>query len=179
MDNWRLVKIGTTQAQRKLFFRLKKEKQRLISEGFDPQPKLLSERLGVSEKEVTDMDQRLDGWELSLDAPIKDGSDDERSGFIATEQVSAETQVARKEMEAILHEKIAAFKTSLNKREIDILENRVLSDTPATLQEIGERYGVSRERVRQIESNMMKHMKSYFEREIPDFASFVEGLSQE
>jgi len=179
MDNWRLVKIGTTQAQRKLFFRLKKEKQRLISEGFDPKPKLLSERLGVSEKEVTDMDQRLDGWELSLDAPIKEGSDDERSGFIATEQVSAETQVARKEMEAILHEKIAAFKGSLNKREIDILEKRVLSDTPATLQEIGERYGVSRERVRQIENNMMKRMKSYFEREIPDFASFVEGLSQD
>ncbi|MDY6986559.1 MAG: RNA polymerase factor sigma-32 [Thermodesulfobacteriota bacterium] len=179
MDNWRLVKIGTTQAQRKLFFRLKKEKQRLISEGFDPKPKLLSERLGVTEKEVTDMDQRLDGWELSLDAPIKEGSDDERSEFIATEEVSAETQVARKEMEAILHEKIATFKTSLNQREVDILEKRVLSDTPATLQEIGERYGVSRERVRQIENNMMKRMKSYFEREIPDFASFVEGLSQD
>jgi RNA polymerase sigma-32 factor len=179
MDNWRLVKIGTTQAQRKLFFRLKKEKQKLVAEGFDPKPKLLSERLGVTEQEVTDMDQRLDGWELSLDAPIKEGSEDERSGFIATEGVSAETQVAKKEMEAILQEKIASFKKTLNEREIDILEKRVLSDTPATLQEIGEQYGVSRERVRQIENNMIKRMKLHFEREIPDFDSFLGGLSGE
>ncbi len=179
MDNWRLVKIGTTQAQRKLFFRLKKEKQRLISEGFDPKPKLLSERLGVTEQEVTEMDQRLDGWEVSLDAPIKDGSEDERSGFIASGAVSAETQVARKEMEAILHEKIARFKKDLNERELDILESRVLSDSPATLQEIGERYGISRERVRQIENSMIKRMKSHFEREIPDFDSFLGGLGEE
>ena len=179
MDNWRLVKIGTTQAQRKLFFRLKKEKQKLISEGFDPKPKLLSERLGVTEREVSDMDQRLDGWEISLDAPIKEGSDNERSGFVASEAVSAETQVAKKEMGAILHEKLASFKKSLNERELDILENRVFSDTPRTLQEIGKRYGISRERVRQIEQNMIKRMRSYFEREIDDFDSFLEGLSED
>jgi len=179
MDNWRLVKIGTTQAQRKLFFRLKKEKQKLISEGFDPKPKLLSERLGVTEQEVTDMDQRLDGWEISLDAPIKEGSDNERSGFVAAETVSAETQVARKEMGAILHQKLASFKKNLNQRELDILENRVFSDTPVTLQEIGKRYGISRERVRQVEQHMIKRMKSYFEREIPDFDSFLEGLSED
>jgi len=179
MDNWRLVKIGTTQAQRKLFFRLKKEKQKLISEGFDPKPKLLSQRLGVTEQEVTDMDQRLNGWEISLDAPIKEGSDNERSGFVASEAVSAETQVAKKEMGAILHEKLASFKKSLNQRELDILENRVFSDTPITLQEIGKRYGISRERVRQIEQNMIKRMRSYFEREIDDFDSFLEGLSED
>lgn len=178
MDNFRLVKIGTTQAQRKLFFRLKKEKQKLISEGFDPKPKLLSERLGVSEQEVTDMDQRLTGWEVSLDAPIREDSEDERSQFIATAgAVSAEAQVATKELKAILHEKIAAFKKDLNERELDILDNRVLSESPATLQQIGERYGISRERVRQIENNMIKRIKSYFEREIPDFNSFLDGLS--
>jgi RNA polymerase sigma-32 factor len=176
MDNWRLVKIGTTQAQRKLFFRLKKEKQQLISEGFDPKPKLLSERLGVTEKEVTDMDQRLDGWEISLDAPIKDDSDDERVAFIATPGVSIDNQVAKKEMEAIIHQKLAVFKKRLNERELDILANRLFSDTPATLQEIGERYGISRERVRQIESNMIKRMKSYFEQEIPEFESFLDGI---
>ncbi len=179
MDNWRLVKIGTTQAQRKLFFRLKKEKQKLISEGFDPKPKLLSQRLGVTEQEVTDMDQRLNGWEISLDAPIKEGSDNERSGFVASEAVSAETQLAKKEMGAILHEKLASFKKSLNQRELDILENRVFSDTPITLQEIGKRYGISRERVRQIEQNMIKRMRSYFEREIDEFDSFLEGLSED
>jgi RNA polymerase sigma-32 factor len=176
MDNWRLVKIGTTQAQRKLFFRLKKEKQKLISEGFDPKPKLLSERLGVTEQEVTEMDQRLDGWELSLDAPIKEDSDDERIAFIATPGTSVDSQVAKKEMEAILHEKLAVFKKGLNDRERDILDNRLFSDTPATLQEIGKRYGISRERVRQIQSNMIKRMKSYFEQEIPEFESFLEGI---
>jgi RNA polymerase sigma-32 factor len=173
MDNWRLVKIGTTQAQRKLFFRLKKEKQRLASEGFDPKPKLLSERLGVSEKEITDMDQRLDRWEVSLDAPIKEGSDNERIEFIATQTPSAESQVARKEMEAIVHEKLDAFRKELTEREIYILENRIFSDTPATLQEIGERYGITRERVRQIENSMIKKIKVYFEREIPDFEAFL------
>ncbi len=177
MDNWRLVKIGTTQAQRKLFFRLKKEKQKLISEGFDPKPKLLSERLGVTEQEVTDMDQRLDGWEISLDAPIKEDSQDERIAFVAMPGASADTQVAKKEMEAILHEKLASFKENLNERELDILDHRLFSDSPATLQEIGKRYGISRERVRQIETNMIKRMKSYFEHEIPEFDTFLEGLS--
>ncbi|UCD88353.1 MAG: RNA polymerase factor sigma-32 [Desulfobacterales bacterium] len=176
MDNWRLVKIGTTQAQRKLFFRLKKEKQRLASEGFDPKPKLLSERLGVSEQEVTDMDQRLDRWEVSLDAPIKEGSDNERIEFISTQAPSAETQVAKKEMEAIIHEKLDSFRKELSEREIYILENRVFSDTPTTLQEIGERYGITRERVRQIENSMIKKIKAYFEREIPDFDTFIGEL---
>jgi len=173
MDNWRLVKIGTTQAQRKLFFRLKKEKQRLASEGFDPKPKLLSERLGVSEKEVTDMDQRLDRWEVSLDAPIKEGSDNERIAFIPTQAPSAETQVAKKEMEAIIREKLNSLRKDLSERELHILEKRILSDTPATLQQIGERYGITRERVRQIENSMIKKIRGHFEREIPDFDVFI------
>ncbi len=176
MDNWRLVKIGTTQAQRKLFFRLKKEKQKLASEGFDPKPKLLSERLGVSEREVTEMDQRLDRWEVSLDAPIKEGSDDERIDFVPTQAPSAEAQVGKKQMEAIIHEKLASLRKDLSEREIYILENRVFSDSPSTLQEIGERYDITRERVRQIENGMIKKIKAHFQREIPDFESFLGDL---
>jgi len=176
MDNWRLVKIGTTQAQRKLFFRLKKEKQQLASEGFDPKPKLLSERLGVSEQEVTEMDQRLDGWEVSLDAPIKEGSDNERIEFVPTQTPSAETQVGKKQMEAIIHEKLASLRKDLSDREIYILENRLFSDSPSTLQEIGERYDITRERVRQIENAMIKKIKAHFQREIPDFESFLGEL---
>jgi len=176
MDNWRLVKIGTTQAQRKLFFRLKKEKQQLASEGFDPKPKLLSERLGVSEKEVTEMDQRLDRWEVSLDAPIKEGSDNERVEFVPTQGPSAEAQVGKKQMEAIIHEKLASLRKDLSDREIYILENRLFSDSPSTLQEIGERYDITRERVRQIENGMIKKIKAHFQREIPDFESFLGEL---
>jgi len=169
MDNWRLVKIGTTQGQRKLFFKLKKEKQKLIDEGFDPKPKLLSEKLGVSEREIVDMDQRLNGWDVSLDAPLKDDSDTERIEFLSTESDSIEDNVAKKEMNALLHAKIAEFRKKMTERELEIFDQRIFSDTPVTLQEIGDRYGISRERVRKVEKNVVKKMREYFKKEIPDF----------
>lgn len=172
MDNWRMVKIGTTQGQRKLFFRLKKEKQRLIEQGFDPKPKLLSERLGVSEKEVVDMDQRLANWDLSLDEPLKDDSNTERIEFINVEATTSEERVAKKEIEDILHIKVNEFKTTLNERELDIFNTRIFSDSPETLQEIGERYSISRERVRQIENNILKKMKAFFKKDMPDFEMY-------
>lgn len=176
MDNWRLVKIGTTQGQRKLFFKLKKEKQKLIDEGFDPKPKLLSERLGVTEREIVDMDQRLDGWDISLDAPLKEDSDTERIEFLSTAADSAEDRVAKKEIEILLHDKIDEFKRKLNKREIEIFDLRIFSDEPVTLQEIGDRYGISRERVRQVEKNIIKKMREFFKREVPDFESYSIGF---
>jgi RNA polymerase sigma-32 factor len=179
MDNWRLVKIGTTQGQRKLFFKLKKEKQKLIDEGFDPKPKLLSERLGVSEREIVDMDQRLDGWDVSLDAPLKDDSDTERIEFLSTNTESIEDQVSKKEIEALLHNKIAEFRKKMTPRELEIFDLRIFSDNPVTLQEIGDRYGISRERVRQVEKNIIKKMREFFKREIPDFASYTEGSTAE
>jgi RNA polymerase sigma-32 factor len=179
MDNWRLVKIGTTQGQRKLFFKLKKEKQKLIEQGFDPKPKLLSERLGVSEREIVDMDQRLDGWDVSLDAPLKDDSDTERIEFLSTESVSAEDQVAKKEIEVLLHNKIDEFRKNMTDREKEIFDLRIFSDTPVTLQEIGDRYGISRERVRQVEKNIIKKMREFFRREIPDFSAYTEGQENE
>ncbi len=178
MDNWRLVKIGTTQGQRKLFFKLKKEKQNLIDQGFDPKPKLLSEKLGVSEREVIDMDQRLDGWDVSLDTPIKEDSDTDRIDFVSSDAESAEDQMAKKEIETLLHNKIDDFKKTMSSRELEIFELRVFSDSPATLQEIGDKYNISRERVRQIEKNIIKKIKEYFGNELPDFASYIEdGLS--
>jgi RNA polymerase sigma-32 factor len=178
MDNWRLVKIGTTQGQRKLFFKLKKEKQHLIDQGFDPKPKLLSEKLGVSEREVIDMDQRLDGWDVSLDTPIKEDSDTDRIDFVSSETESAEDLLAKKEIETLLHNKIGAFKKTMSSRELEIFELRVFSDSPATLQEIGDKYNISRERVRQIEKNIIKKIKEYLKNELPDFASYIEdGLS--
>jgi RNA polymerase sigma-32 factor len=174
MDNWRLVKIGTTQGQRKLFFKLKKEKQRLIEEGFDPKPKLLSQRLGVSEREIIDMDQRLDGWDVSLDSPVKEGSDTGRIEFISEGSVSAEDRVAKKEIEALLHNKVAEFRKQMTDRELEIFDQRIFSDTPVTLQEIGDRYSISRERVRQIEKNVIKKMREFFKSEIPDFDAYTE-----
>jgi len=172
MDNWRLVKIGTTQGQRKLFFKLKKEKQKLIDQGFDPKPKLLSERLGVSEKEIVDMDQRLDGWDVSLDAPLKDDSDAGRIEFLSSEIESTEDQVAKKEIETLLHNKIDEFKKTMTERELEIFEQRIFADNPATLQDIGDRYGISRERVRQVEKNIIKKLRTFFKQDMPDFDSY-------
>ena len=178
MDNWRLVKIGTTQGQRKLFFKLKKEKQKLIDQGFDPKPKLLSQNLGVSEKEIVDMDQRLDGWDLSLDAPYKDESDTERIEFITPDSESIEDQVAKKQIESLLHNKVSEFRKEMTPREMEIFDLRIFSDSPVTLQEIGDRYGISRERVRQVEKNIIKKIRAFFKKEIPDFASYQDGKTK-
>ena len=173
MDNWRLVKIGTTQGQRKLFFKLKKEKQHLIEQGFDPKPKLLSQRLGVSEREIVDMDQRLDGWDVSLDSPVKEGSDTGRIEFVSEGSASAEDRVAKKEIETLLHNKVSEFREQMTDRELEIFDQRIFSDAPVTLQEIGDRYGISRERVRQIEKNVIKKMRDFFKNEIPDFEAYT------
>lgn len=174
MDNWRLVKIGTTQGQRKLFFKLKKEKQKLIDEGFDPKPKLLSQRLGVSEREIIDMDQRLNGWDLSLDAPLKEDSATERIEFLSTENASAEDHMAKKEIETLLHNKIEVFRETMTPREAEIFDLRIFSDSPLTLQEIGDRYGISRERVRQVEKGIIKKIREYFKKELPDFEVYTD-----
>ena len=172
MDNWRLVKIGTTQAQRKLFFKLKKEKKKLLELGFDPKPKLLSQRLGVSEKEIVDMDQRLNCSDVSLDAPIKDDSDTELIDMISIQTQSIEKTVAQKEMETILRSKVTEFRKILNEREQIIFDQRIFSDSPVTLQEIGNIYNISRERVRQVENAVIKKMKVFFHQEINDFQAF-------
>ncbi len=177
MDNWRLVKIGTTQGQRKLFFKLKKEKQALIDQGFDPKPRLLSERLGVSEREIVDMDQRLDGWDVSLDAPVKDDSDTERIDFLSTPTETAEDHVAKKEMDVLLQNKIEAFRKQLTERELEIFNQRIYSDNPDTLQEIGDRYDISRERVRQVEKTIIQKMREFFQQEMLDFNAYTSEVA--
>ncbi len=177
MDNWRLVKIGTTQGQRKLFFKLKKEKQILLDMGFDPEPKLLSRRLGVSEKEIVEMDQRLDGWDVSLNAPVKGDSDTEMIEVLRTAVESVETMVSRKEITAILNRGIAELRKELTPRELDIFDLRIFSDEPKTLREIGDSYGISRERVRQVQKNIVKKIKTSFEQRLPDFAAYTEELA--
>lgn len=166
MDNWKLVKIGTTQAQRKLFFNLRKEKERLLSMGFEPGPKLLAERLDVKESEVIEMDQRLGSWEVSLDAPIKEDSDSDHQSFIPSDEIGADEQLADFERRELLKEKLAEFRTTLPEKERFIFDNRLMAEEPLTLQEIGDVYGISRERVRQIQVRITKKIKAYLQEEI-------------
>lgn len=175
MDNWRLVKIGTTQAQRKLFFSLNKERKLLESQGFNAEPKLLAERLNVKEKEVIEMSQRMDNWDVSLESPVRSDSDDDQKSFLPSNGPGIESVVAGKEIKLKLSELISVLKIDLNDKERMILEERLLTDEPLTLQNIADKFGISRERVRQIEVNLLKKMKKYLETEMPDILDYFDG----
>lgn len=169
LDNWRLVKIGTTQAQRKLFFNLRKEKERLDRLGFEPIPRLIAENLDVKEQDVIDMDRRMGAWEYSLESPVEEGSRYSHKDLLSSAHQNSETLLADEQMRRLVREKIAELKTHLREKELYLLEKRMLSDKPETLQEIGARWGVSRERVRQIEERLKKKIRQYLVEQIPDF----------
>jgi len=172
MDNWKLVKIGTTQSQRKLFYNLKREKEKLRAQGFEPGPKLLAEALNVREEEVIEMDQRLGGWELSLDAPLKDGSDEYHKNFLPATDPQVEEVLAQAELKDMFRRKLGEFRSELNDKEMDILDLRLLAEKPLTLQEIGARHRISRERVRQIEDRLIKRLRQYLKTEIADWEDY-------
>ncbi len=170
MDNWKMVKIGTTEAQRKLFFKLRQEQQRLLSEGFEATPKLLAERLNVSEREVVEMDQRLGQDELSLDAPLGDDSKSTRADrMLSSAAMPADERLGNEELKKLFREKLTEFAKTLRGKELFIYENRLIADQPLTLQEIGDHYGFSRERVRQIEAALIDRIRQQLREQIPDF----------
>ena len=169
INNWRLVKIGTTQAQRKLFFNLMKEKARLESLGYEAGPKLIAHGLGVKEKEVVEMDIRLGNRELSLDEPLREDSNSPLLSIIPSNEAPVDEQLADEEVSTLLREKIAEFSKTMNERDLDILQNRILSESPKSLSAMGEAYGISKERVRQLEENIIKRLRKYLQREIKDF----------
>jgi RNA polymerase sigma-32 factor len=177
MNNWRLVKVGTTQAQRKLFFNLQKEKDRLEAEGIRPGPKLIAQRLDVKESEVIEMDQRLSGSDLSIDATTDDSDGRSLLDVLPGTGPTAEQEVAAAEFRQQVSEKIRSFGETLKDKEAVIFQSRLLAEEPLTLQDIGERYGISRERVRQIEARLKKKLKAYLLSEIKDLKDLPANLS--
>jgi RNA polymerase sigma-32 factor len=168
MNDWRMVKIGTTQAQRKLFFNLQKEKEKLEAEGLTPGPKLLAQRLNVKEDEVIEMEQRLAHRDLSVDVPIGEGEEATMLNFLPDEKQSPEEQFAEAQYRRVLREKMELFAKTLKDKELVIYRERLLNEEPLTLREIGEKYGISRERVRQIEERVKKKLKTYLTKELRD-----------
>jgi RNA polymerase sigma-32 factor len=154
MNNWRLVKVGTTQAQRKLFFNLQKEQQRLEREGFTPSPKLIAQQLGVS-----------------VDAPVGDGSDSTLLDFLPDATQTADA-VATEEYHDLVRRAVSEFKKTLAGKDLVIYERRLEAlmrdEDPDTLQEIGDEYGITRERVRQIEARLRKRLGAFLRERIPD-----------
>lgn len=161
--NWRMVKIGTTQAQRKLFFNLNKEKERLEREGFDPRPKLIAENLGVKEAEVIEMEQRLLGTDLSFDAPLSTDGGTTLLSVLPAEGSSAEDILAKKEFNILLSAALREFRTTLNVKEQAILDRRLLAEDRATLNDLAEEFSISRERIRQIEQRIKEKYRVFLE----------------
>ena len=177
MNDWRMVKIGTTQAQRKLFFNLQKEKERLEAEGLIPGPKLIAQRLNVKEDEVVEMEQRLSNRDLSVDMPIGEGEEATMLNFLADEKQSPEEKFAERQYQQLLKQKMEQFARGLKDKELVIFRERLLNEEPITLREIGEKYGISRERVRQIEERVKRKLKGYLSKELKDVANSTVGTS--
>jgi RNA polymerase sigma-32 factor len=164
LDNFRLIKIGTTQDQKKLFYNLMREKERLLALGITPDVKQLSENLGVSVKAVEEMDLRLSsgGQEVSLDRPLDSAEGSSTLGSLLRDPAAGpEEELAEGQSLEILQENLANFVKGLKERDQEIFKKRLLSEIPASLQEIADQYGVSRERIRQIEERLIQQLRVY------------------
>jgi RNA polymerase sigma-32 factor len=173
LANWRLVKVGTTQPQRRLFFNLRKEREKLEKQGFQVEAKHLAAALDVTEQEVIEMERRLNASEISLDAPVRsdDQGDRTRGDLVpATAASRPDLQVEASEFGLLLKRKLHTFGTTLRDRDLEIFRTRLVNDEPATLVELAETFGVTRERVRQIECRLKGRLRVYLETELGEGA---------
>jgi RNA polymerase sigma-32 factor len=170
LNNWRMVKIGTTQAQRKLFFNLSKEKAKLTAMGIEPSYAEIAKRLDVDEKDVVEMDRRLARSDASLDASIGDGEGRATTRMDLLPETSAgpDDLVEATEMHQLLKEQLEEFRKTLSGKDIAIFEKRLVADDPLTLQELGDEFGVSRERVRQLEARLAGRLRDYLKQTLGD-----------
>lgn len=164
LNNWRLVKLGTTQAQRKLFFNLNKERARLAAMGIEPTHEEIAKRLDVDAKEVREMDLRLSGGDSSLDAPVGDGDGTtSRLDLLKSGIEGPEVQVSENQVLSMLRENLCTFRETLSGKDLVIFDRRMIAEEPVTLQELGEEFGVSRERVRQLEARISGKLRSFLQ----------------
>jgi RNA polymerase sigma-32 factor len=164
------VKLGTTQAQRKLFFNLNKEKAKLSAMGIEPSAAEIARRLSVDEKEVIDMDRRLSSGEASLDAPVgdTDGRAVSRLELMPSMTSGPEASLEAREMGELVHVHLTHFRQTLKGKDVIIFDKRMVAEDPLTLQELGDEFGISRERVRQLEARLTMKLRQYLKEELGD-----------
>ena len=158
MDSWSMVRIGTKDSQRKLFFSLSKEKEKLERSGIIPSTEVLADNLDASTVEIEDMEMRLYHGDVSLEAP-QYGDGDSLMDTIGSGEDIEETLIEKDHTE-MLHERLGAFKKQLSEKECFIFDHRIMAEDPLTLREIGERFNVSRESVRQIQAKISRNLAS-------------------
>ena len=181
LDNFRIVRLGTTRAQRKLFFRLNKEKRALELEGFEVEPKLLAERLDVSEDDIIDMDQRLSEGDLSMNAPLRhaEGSGAEFGDLMADKRPNVERDVSDSEFRNVFLENVQTFAATLDERDRRLVEERILAENPKTLAELGKEFCISRERVRQLEARIVGGLREYLKENLVDFEYYAPSMRED
>lgn len=170
VNTYHLVKVGTTQAQRKLFFNLRKEKAQLEREGFKPTTKLLAERLDVKESEVAEMDQRLSQGEVSLDAPLGPDSDLSLGDTLSGDERDVDERLADHERMERFRAAMNAYRTTLDERDALIFDRRLDTDNPITLQELGDKFGISKERARQLEERIKLNFRKFLDQNKDKYA---------
>jgi len=170
LNNWRLVKLGTTQAQRKLFFNLSKEKARLSALGIEPSDAEIAKRLNVAEAEVAEMDKRLARSDASLDASVgeTDGRSVSRVELMPSPGSTPDQIAEGAELSEMLQGRLSEFREKLAGKDLIIFDKRLVADEPLTLQELGDEFGVSRERVRQLEARLTGKLREYLKETLGD-----------
>jgi RNA polymerase sigma-32 factor len=168
INNFRLVKIGTTRAQRKLFFNLNRERRRLEAMGYDASPRLLSTRLEVPEGEIEEMAARMDAPEASLSQPFGDDKDATLLDFIADQGAGPEAIVVREQARERALQIIWEMAETLPEKERAILERRLLAEDPETLEQIGKSFGITKERIRQLEARLIKRLRETLRARLSD-----------
>jgi RNA polymerase sigma-32 factor len=158
MDSWSMVKVGTKDTQRKLFYSLNREKEKLERSGIVPSTEVLADALKVSTTEIRDMEQRLYHGDVSLETPHGDG--DPLMDMIGSGE-DIEEALIKEDYTEMLHRKLADFKKLLSAKECFILENRIMAENPETLREIGARFNTSRESIRQMQVRVSKNLTKY------------------
>ena len=172
LDNWRLVRVGTTNARRKLLYNLRKEKEKLEDQGFTPTPKLLAEHFGVDESDVIDVQASLGAADVSVDTPMREGDESTPAMFLSDNTTaSPEENAERNQFLQSLKQEIDGFRKGLKPVEQKILSERILSETPRSLQEIADDHNITREAIRQTEQRILKKFKTYVSKNMPDLST--------
>ena len=163
IDNFRIVRVGTTNERRRLLFNLRKEKERLRLQGIEPTHKLLANRLQVSVEDVRAVEENIEAGELSLDAKVGEREQLQYIDTLRSSDEQIDDKLARSELQEIFHEKLREFSKTLSKRESVILKERLIAEEPKTLQVIADRFGVTREAIRLNEKSLIARIKKYME----------------
>ena len=161
LDNTRMVKIGTTNARRKILLNLNREKRELEARGIIPTYRQLAENLGVDERDLMEVEQGMTGADISLDAPVGDEGDSRYIDTLRLMEDGVDEKIAQGEFRKLLEKKLADFTATLDERDMEIMTRRLTAEEPETLQQIAGRYGVTREAVRIAEKKLIARLKEY------------------